>query len=192
MQRSALMMMLVLAWGLQAPAAVAAPAADLQIRAADILGSGVFRTKSQARHTGFTKSTMAADRVTGVEFTEITNEIPGVLGTNFGFEYQINSNPRGKDIEIRSVVIFPEGGLKKPGGRVYEKSVQRQTVKIGRKSLHGYGFDEPWEIVPGDWIFEIWYKNARVIKKTFTVVAVPEAGPETAPEVAPEGDASEP
>ena len=63
MQRSALMMMLVLAWGLQAPAAVAAPAADLQIRAADILGSGVFRTKSQARHTGFTKSTMAADRV---------------------------------------------------------------------------------------------------------------------------------
>jgi len=32
------------------------------------------------------------------------------------------------------------------------------------------GLDEPWEVVPGEWVFEIWYKDARLIRKTFSVV----------------------
>ena len=68
-----------------------------------------------------------------------------------------------------SVIKFPEGGLKRPGGRLYTESRDTHDVIMGKKALHGYGFDEEWEMVPGTWIFELWYREARLIKKTFTI-----------------------
>jgi hypothetical protein len=143
---------------------------DLQISAAEIFGYGVFETSSSSRHSGFTARKIAADSVTGVHFVDFTNEIPMTLGTNFGFEYSINTTPRGQSIKVRSVIRFPEGGLTTPRGKVYTESVEHKSVKIGHRSLHGYGFDEAWEMVPGKWTFEVWYKNARLIRKTFTIV----------------------
>jgi hypothetical protein len=143
---------------------------DLQISVAEINGYGVFETRSSSRRTGFTKSTIAADSVSGVRFSEFTKEIPGRLGVNFGFLYRINTSPRGQKLKIRSVIRFPEPGLQNPRGHLYEESVERRSITIGDNILHGYGFDEPWEVVPGDWVFEIWHKDARIIRKTFTVV----------------------
>ncbi len=71
---------------------------------------------------------------------------------------------------IRSVIKFPAPGLQRPGGRLYVESVEKKEVRIGQPSLHGYGFDEEWELVPGEWVFEIWYRQARIIKQTFTVI----------------------
>ncbi len=144
---------------------------DLQIQAAQIVGYGIFKTASQTNYRGFTRNAVAADSVRGVQFTDFTNEIPGVLGTNFGFEYVLNTSPRGKKMRVRSIIKFPEPGLKTPRGKVYKESVETKEVVIGPRNLHGYGFDEEWEIVPGEWVFEVWYKNARIIRKTFTVVA---------------------
>jgi hypothetical protein len=42
-------------------------------------------------------------------------------------------------------------------------------VSIGKGHLHGYGFDEKWEMLPGEWTFEVWYKKARLVKRSFTV-----------------------
>jgi hypothetical protein len=144
--------------------------ADIQISVAEMVGYGIFETRSSARHTGFSRSKMAADVVSGIRFTDFTNEIPGVLGTNFGFQYIINTTPRGQKLRLKSVIRFPEQGLQQPGGRLYKESIEYKQVTIGARDLHGYGFDEPWEIVPGDWVFEVWYKDARLIRKTFSVL----------------------
>ncbi|MBT4491987.1 MAG: DUF3859 domain-containing protein [Gammaproteobacteria bacterium] len=149
----------------------AARSADLQISVAEIISYGIFETHSAVRRSGFSRSTVAADNVTGVKFTDFTKTIPGKLGTNFGFQYSINTRPRGQKLQIRSVIRFPEPGVQKPGGKLYRESVEKTEIIIGEHSLHGFGFDEPWEIVPGDWEFEVWYKKARLIRKTFTVVA---------------------
>lgn len=162
---------------LLAPAAKADT--DLQIQAAQIVGYGIFKAASQSSYRGFTRSSIAADTVRGVQFTDFTNEIPGVLGTNFGFEYVVNTTPRGQLMRIRSIIKFPEPGLQTPGGRLYPESIEVKDVRIGERNLHGYGFDEEWEIVPGEWVFEIWYKKARIIKKTFTVVEVVEEAPDS-------------
>ena len=101
---------------------------------------------------------------------------PAEQGINFGFQYSVNSTPKGKPIRIRSIIRFPEPGLVSPRGKVYKESVEHKEVKIGHRSLHGYGFDEPWEIVLGEWVFEVWYNKARLIRKTFTIelpVALP-------------------
>ena len=52
---------------------------------------------------------------------------------------------------------------------MYAESRDTHDATIGRKELHGYGFDEEWEMVPRTWVFEVWYGKARLIKKTFNV-----------------------
>ncbi len=156
---------------------------DLQIQAAQILGHGIFEAVSETRDTGYTSTRVGADDVLGVQFVEITNTIPGVLGVNFGFEYTINTTPRGGEMRIRSVIKFPEGGLTQPGGATFAHAIEKSRIKIGEKILFGFGFDEPWEIIPGDWVFEIWHRDARIIRKTFTVLS-----PETSQKASPESD----
>ena len=144
-------------------------ATDLAVRAAEIVGFGIFDASSTVAQHGFTPSTMAKDDVRGIRFVEYTTDIPAELGVNFGFQYIINSSPKGKPIRVTTVIKFPEGGLQRPGARLYTESRDTHDVIIGRKALHGYGFDEEWEMVPGTWVFELWYKDARLIKKTFTI-----------------------
>lgn len=145
-------------------------ATDIVVRAAEISGYGIFDASSTvAKSRSFTATSMAKDDVRGVRFLKYTTDIPAELGVNFGFQYVINSSPRGKPIQVTSVLKFPEAGLRHPGGRLYLESRDTHPVIIGRKALHGYGFDEEWEMVPGTWIFELWYRNVRLIKKTFNV-----------------------
>jgi len=147
-------------------------ATDLVVRAAEIVGFGIFDASTTVARHGYTASTMAKDDVRGIRFLEYTTDIPAKLGVNFGFQYVINSSPRGKPIRVTSVIKFPEGGVKRPGGRLYTESRDTHDVIIGKKALHGYGFDEEWEMVPGTWIFELWHRQARLIKKTFTIYTI--------------------
>lgn len=144
---------------------------DLLASAAEIQGFGVFETSSSKRYKVAGNRHGAVDAVTGVRFVDFTKEIPAVLGTNFGFKYAVNTTPRGQNMRVKSVIRFPAPGLKAPGGKVYTESVEYKDIKIGKPDLHGFGFDEPWEIVPGDWVFEVWYRDTRMIRKTFTVTS---------------------
>ena len=159
-------------WLSVTPGALAEPAqTELQVSVAEILNYGVFVTEYTAGRKGFSDKAVAADTVFGVKFTEQTTTIPAELGLNFGFEYSLNTTPKGKSIPVRSVIRFPEPGLSQPGGKTYHKSVEKKIIRIGHGSLHGYGFDEPWEMIPGQWQFEIWHGDVRLIRKTFTVVS---------------------
>jgi len=146
-------------------------ATDLAVHAAEIVGFGIFDVSSTVARHGYTPSSMAKDDVKGIRFLEYTTDIPAKLGVNFGFQYVINSSPKGKPIRVTSVIKFPEGGIKRPGGRLYTESRDAHDAIIGNKTLHGFGFDEEWEMVPGTWIFELWHRKARLIKKTFTIYA---------------------
>jgi len=144
-------------------------ATDLLVRAAEIVGFGIFDASTTVNQRGFTPSKLAKDDVRGIRFMEYTTDIPTELGVNFGFQYIINSSPKGKPIRVTTVIKFPEGGLQRPGARLYIESRETHDVIIGKKALHGYGFDEEWEMVPGTWIFELWHREARLIKKTFSI-----------------------
>ena len=144
---------------------------QMQISVAEILNSGLFETDRSAERTGATDRMIGADTVWGIRFTAETSMIPGRVGLNFGFEYSINTSPPGKRLAVKSVIRFPEPGLQAPDGRIWRESVEHKVIRIGEPALHGYGFDEAWEVVLGRWSFEIWHDKARLIRKTFTVVA---------------------
>lgn len=144
---------------------------ELHISVAKILGYGLFEASSSSRHSGYSRKALAVDTVSGIRFTEQTTNIPGKPGINFGFQYTLNSTPKGQKVAVRSVIRFPEPGLQRPSGRLYKESVEHKYIRMGEPSLHGYGFDESWEIVPGEWSFEIWHGDARLIRKKFVVVS---------------------
>ncbi len=151
-------------------AAFASADTDIRIQAAEVVGYGIFESRSASRTAGWRRQAPPADAVEGVRFLEFTNEIPAVLGTGFGFQYVINSTPRGGRLKVRNVIRFPGEGLKTPKGRVYEFSEEDREIRIGRRDFYGYAFDEEWEMIPGDWVFEVWHGQSRLIRKTFTVV----------------------
>ncbi len=151
---------------------LSALADEMVIRAAEVVGYGIFDTTKSVKRHGFSAGAIAKDDVTGIRFLEYTTQIPTILGTDFGFQYIINSSPRGKPIRVTSVIKFPEGGMRHPRGHIYKESRDSHEVIIGKKALHGYGFDEAWEMVPGQWVFELWHQKARLIKKTFVVYEV--------------------
>lgn len=155
-----------------AEAAVEEP--EIEVRVARITGVGIFAGQQVSRQKEYGRDQVAADIVRGVDFLVNTREIPARQGTKFGFQYLLDSTPIGQHISITSIIRFPEPGLKTPDGRIYQQSVEHKRVRIGHPSLHGYGFDEPWEMMTGEWVFEIWHNDVRLIRKTFWVVNDPE------------------
>ena len=140
------------------------------INAAEVVGFGVFESSKLTRRKGFSEHSPAADSVENVQFVDITSEIPAILGLDFGLEYVINTRPRGRPIEVTTVIRFPEPGLIRPNGKVYHESRETYKTVVGEPALHGYGFDERWEMVTGEWVFEVWHKKARLVRKRFNVV----------------------
>mgnify|MGYP001182988275 FL=1 len=140
------------------------------ISAAIIVGYGIFTAENQVRQKGFTDESPASDAVDGIRFIDITNKIPSEPKLGFGIEYLVNSKPVGRPISVTCVIKFPEPGLVQPHGRVYKESREKLTVKVGEPTFYGYAFDEPWEMVPGTWTFEVWHKKARLVRKKFTVL----------------------
>jgi hypothetical protein len=153
----------------------ASRAADVRIRAAEVVAYGLFEAhKNRGFTSRFRPNAPAADSVSNVKFVEFTHDIPPVLGAQFGFQYIINSMPKGGRMNVEQVIRFPRNGLQQPGGRLYKESRETLTVKIGEPNFYGYGFDEAWEIVPGQWVFEVWHKDARLVRKAFNVLPLPD------------------
>lgn len=150
--------------------AVECIATDLIISAVEILGYGTVEFRSTKSRIGHSNESMAVDGVDGVRLLNHTSEIPGVLSTEFGILYKINSTPKGALFEVTSVIRFPDGGLIDEKGKVYEQTTETFRIPIGETSFYGFGFDEPWEIIPGKWVIQIWHKNSRLVQKTFNIL----------------------
>lgn len=145
-------------------------ATDLQVSAVELVGYGIFEASPTQRRAPFRATAPAADGVENVYFVDFTTEIPAELGTGFGVQYVINSTPKGGEIDVVNVIRFPGEGLQPPNGRTYTESREHRRIKVGYRDFYGYGFDRPWEMIPGEWVFEVWHHNARLLRKKFTVL----------------------
>ena len=106
--------------------------------------------------------------VTATEFVEKTFRIPAVLGIRFGFTYSVSGTPKGISVPIKIRKKYP--GLKDP--KKSEVIYSHNYIKlheIGRSYGTGYGFDHPWELVPGTWTFQFFYKDEPLGEIVFEV-----------------------
>jgi len=110
---------------------------------------------------------------TGFVFLNATNVIPAKLGVRFGMEYEISNIPE-PDGPITVTVIKSHPRMTKPDGSFSQsfKSVEPAFLKSGKiHSKTGYGFEHNYELVTGDWTFELQYDGKSICIQKFTVVS---------------------
>ena len=100
-----------------------------------------------------------------------TQTVPAQLGVLFGFRYKITGIPAGAPVRVREVTFYPPGGAHPPGKDVSAGVQVDLAVPIDVVRGKYYSFDEPWELIPGTWTFEVWSGDRKLVEQSFTVVA---------------------
>ena len=104
-----------------------------------------------------------------LEFVEETDRVPLREGVYFGYRYWLKVEPDTSRAELRRVLIHPEMTLP-DGSKVTrsERTIRKKTTYGIVASLDGYALTEDYELVEGDWIFQLWYGNDKLVEQTFT------------------------
>lgn len=154
---------------------------------AQVFQFGIYKATRKGQLTDSTASnTGKVMRKPTLEHASMTDRIPLLKNTYFGYQFRLWNLPPEAMIkplmELRKVLIHPEMTL--PDGstttgwdRTFKGRVETQQVK----GFDGYAFNEDYELVEGDWIFQIWYQDKKLIERKF-VSARPE--PDEAAEAA--------
>jgi hypothetical protein len=105
-----------------------------------------------------------------VELVRTTERIPLIKGAQMYLQYRIWPLPaQPAYVDLRRVLRHPEMTL--PDGSVSTGSDYMIKGKVSSNQViayTGYGLDENYELVEGEWIFEIWYKDRKMIEQKFT------------------------
>jgi hypothetical protein len=105
-----------------------------------------------------------------IQLVKSTDRIPLIKGAQMQLQYRIWSLPdQPAYVDLRRVLKHPEMTL--PDGSVSTGSdyMIKSRVSVNQVIAYtGYGFDEDYEMVEGDWVFEIWHEDTRLIEQTFT------------------------
>jgi hypothetical protein len=105
-----------------------------------------------------------------VELVRKTGRIPLIKGVQMYLQYRIWPLPaQPAHADLRRVLQHPE--MKLPDGSVSTGSdyMIKGKVSSGQVIAYtGYGLDEDYELVEGDWIFQIWYQDKKMIEHKFT------------------------
>jgi len=135
-----------------------------------ILEQGVFQASSHGLPTGHS-SFGPVTKVRDVFLVQSTTTIPARKWLRFGLRYVITGAPTGAPVDIRIVTRFPETGLLNPvdGVRHYQ-SEYTILGAIGVPAYREFMFDQSWEMVSGEWVFEFWQAGRNIEMQKFCVI----------------------
>ncbi len=100
-----------------------------------------------------------------------TTTVPMQQGVDFGFRYRLSGTPAEAAVKVRKVILFPSPGLKPPGHPTVTEIEETLDRTIGETTYTGYLLEEPFELVPGKWTFQLWWGDAKLAEQSFTLVA---------------------
>lgn len=149
---------------------VAAVALEPVINTVELLAYGVMKFSQVEAAKIATDDHPRVDHIKGIRFTRNEQRIVATPETSFGISYRVNGSSTGTMLDVVHTLIFPQGGIQDQSGHRYERSVEQLTIETGKPIVFGYGFDEDWERVAGEWVFQVWYHDTRILQKTITVL----------------------
>ncbi|MCP3467120.1 DUF3859 domain-containing protein [Bradyrhizobium sp. CCGUVB23] len=139
------------------------------VTGADIPQFGIYEARVLATDKSAGPPSGTIDRVAW-QFTPSTTTVPARKGIRFGYEYRLTGEPDGALVPVRSITIFPPGGMRNPRtGEVFSRSDVTERWAIGSTVLHGYSLDDDWEAVPGTWVLQTWVGEQKVAEMEFTL-----------------------
>jgi hypothetical protein len=131
---------------------------------------GLFRERGRgwARDNKNT-STGKLIRKPKLDFVEQTGRIPLRKGVYFGYKYWLKIEPDKPRADLKRVLLHPEM-LMPDGSRVSrsERVIRKRTTHGIVTALDAYALSEDYELVEGDWTFQLWYGDDLLVEQTFT------------------------
>lgn len=135
-----------------------------------VLERGIFQASSRGLPTGHS-SFGPVTKVRNVSLVQSTATIPARKSLRFGLRYVITGAPVGTLVDMRLVTRFPETGLLDPvSGIRHYRSEYTIRAAIGAPAYREFMFDQSWEIVPGEWVFEFWQAGRNIGMQKFCVM----------------------
>jgi hypothetical protein len=105
-----------------------------------------------------------------IQLVRSTERIPLIKGLQMHLQFRLWPFPdQPAFIDLRRTLKHPAMNL--PDGSISTGSDYMMKAKVSVNQViayTGYGLDEDYEMVEGDWVFEIWYRDKKMIKQTFT------------------------
>jgi hypothetical protein len=109
-----------------------------------------------------------------IRFLEITDKIPAVLGTHFGFTFDFEGPRFYTSTNLMFYIAHPP--MKLPDGQTSSSFSWRRPLRLDAegkwKSFVGFTFEKPFEVVAGKWVIRIYLDNEICLSKGFDVVPV--------------------
>jgi hypothetical protein len=140
------------------------------IKRIEILEFGIYSLDKEKRLSSQTTASGFRNEVSNEKLITATDTVPAHLGVNFGFRFRIIGK-KGTTVTLKKVTLIPQPGIQNPKtGETRVRSELSLEKTIGEKYYSGYGFDSPWEIVPGIWTIEFWDGDRKLAAQSFNVV----------------------
>ena len=114
--------------------------------------------------------------VSSTRFINQDDHIPAQLCRSFGFEAWL-ARGQGDVLPDRILVQVDHPVLTRPDGQKGAQDTLMLPV-VGGVTGTSFGFDDPWEVQPGDWTFNLILDGEVIASKTF-VLTKPEPGTPT-------------
>jgi len=108
-----------------------------------------------------------------LKLSKTTKRIPLLKDTYFAYRYRLLDLPREEvkkpTVELRKILIHPQMTLPDGSKTTGWDRVIRGRTSVGQViAFDGYVFNEDYELVEGDWIFQIWYKDKKLVEHVFS------------------------
>jgi len=156
-----------------------------QVYKAAVLERGVYQAGSEP-YAIAQSSAGPVTKVRNATLVHSTTTIPARRFIRFGVRYAVTGFPPGALVNIKLVTRFPEPGLFDPRTGVrHHRGEYSITAQIGAQAYREFKFDHPWEMVPGEWVFEFWHGDRLLGAQKFCVVKEDRDGPEETTDCAP-------
>ena len=147
-----------------------ANADEVRVDGMRVSAFGIYREKLD-RLEPSSKTAMGYLRiVTERELLQKTETICARLGVTFGFDFKIEGAPTGMPLALKAVTRFPPPGMVNAKGERFTQNEYDGRVLIGAPNSRSFTFEEPWEMVPGIWIFEFHDQSRKIGEKSFEVL----------------------
>ncbi len=99
-----------------------------------------------------------------------TTSIPAKKGIEFGIEYKVDALSLQSDIEVEEIIIFPGDGITNPKSKTSQK-IDSEMILLPSNEKRGFGFkmEYDWEVVPGNWVFQVRHRDVIYAQMVFNV-----------------------
>jgi hypothetical protein len=105
-----------------------------------------------------------------IELVKITNRIPLIKDAQMSLQYRIGNVPTDVHwLDLRRVLKHPKMTLPDGATTIGSDYMIKGKARVGQVIAYtGYSLNEDYEMIEGDWTFQIWHDDKKLIEHTFT------------------------